>query len=395
MTDRLDVAVPGTEPSGPAAATGATATTTATATDAVAAVDAVAEVARAVLYEGYLLWPYRASALKNSRRWTLGGVHPRACAATGDSSVMRTQVLVETGAGDGAGGSAGDRAADRAGDTVDVRVCFLHAVTLEVGRLTGDGLVPAGELTVAGRRYLAREEATERCVAANGLDLDELTRRPAVLDIDVPEGRQVEWLTEPGGACAGALTRSWCGLRGRVEIRAERLAAGGPGRSGLLRLTVEVANTTDWAGGSRTEAMRRTFASAHTILHSPGGRFVSLTDPPERLRREAQDCENVGTWPVLAGPEGDRHTVLSSPIILYDHPRIAPESPGDLFDATEIDQLLTLSTLCLTEEEQREIRDGDPKAAEILDRCASLPPERLMRLHGAVREFRPIGGPGT
>src|SRR5690606_21199011 len=107
---------------------------------------------------------------------------------TGDSSVMRTQVLVEAAPG----------------DSVDVRVCFLHAVSLEVGRLAGDGLVPVGELTVAGRRYLAREEATERCVSATALDLEELTRRPAVLDIDVPEGRQVEWLTEPGGACAGA-----------------------------------------------------------------------------------------------------------------------------------------------------------------------------------------------
>lgn len=355
MTDRMDVADPETDPPGP--------------------VDAVAQVARAVLYEGYLLWPYRASALKNSRRWTLGGVHPRACAATGDASLMRTQVLIEAGPG----------------DTVDVRVYYLHALTLQVGRLAGDELAPVPELVVAGRRYLPREEATERRVVAAGLGLAELTRRPAVLDIDVPEGRQVEWLSEPGGRCAGALTRSWRALRGRVEIRAERLAHPDPAaRRGLFRLTVELVNTTDWAGGSRTEGLRRTFASAHTILHSPGGRFVSLTDPPERLRPQAQDCDNVGTWPVLAGEEGDRDTVLSSPIILYDHPRIAPESPGDLFDATEIDQLLTLGVLCLTEDEQREIRDGDPKAAEILDRCASLPPEQLMRLHGALREFRPL-----
>ena len=97
----------------------------------------------------------------------------------------------------------------------------------------------------------------------------------------------------------------------------------------------------------------------------------------------------------IAGEEGERNTVLSSPIILYDHPRIAPESPGDLFDATEIDQLLTLGVLCLTEDEQREIRDGDPRAREILDRCASLPPEHLMRLHGALREFRPLTGQGA
>lgn len=362
MTDQMDRVDPRVRPRGAAAP------------EDPAPVDAVAQVARAVLYEGYLLWPYRASALKNSRRWTLGGVHPRACAATGDASTMRTQVLVEADPG----------------DAVDVRVYFLHALTLEVCRPAGDELTPVRELTVAGRRHLAREEAVERRIVAAGLDLAELARRPVVLDIDVPEGREVEWLTEPGGRRAGALTREWRALRGRVEIRAERLAA--PGPSGVFRLTVEVRNTTDWEGGSRTEALRRTFASAHTILHSPGGRFVSSMDPPERLLPYARDCDNAGTWPVLAGAEGERHTVLSSPIILYDHPRIAPESPGDLFDATEIDQLLTLGVLCLTEEEQREIRDGDPRAREILDRCASLPPEHLMRLHGALREFRPLTG---
>jgi hypothetical protein len=35
-------------------------------------------VADAVLYEGYLLWPYRRSALKNQQRWTFGGVYPEA-----------------------------------------------------------------------------------------------------------------------------------------------------------------------------------------------------------------------------------------------------------------------------------------------------------------------------
>ncbi|MFO7251073.1 MAG: hypothetical protein DIU60_010020 [Actinomycetes bacterium] len=362
MTDRTDVADP--ETGAPEADRGP---------GGQGPMDAVAQVARAVLYEGYLLWPYRASALKNTRRWTLGGVYPPACAATGDSSLMRTQVLVEA----------------EPGDTVDVRLCYLHTVTLEVGRLDGDELVPVPELTVGGRRHRPREEATERRTAVTGLDLHGLTRRPVVRDITVPAGRDVEWLTGPDGRRAGALTRSWRELRGRMEIRAERLAAPA-GRGALLRLTVTVENLSDWPGGGRSEAMRYTFASAHTILHAPDALFVSLTDPPEALRAHAEACENVGAWPVLAGEEGTRHTVLSSPIILYDHPKVAPESPGDLFDATEIDQLLTHSILALTDEEWQEIRDGDPKGAEILERCVALPPERLMRLYGATREFRPL-----
>ncbi|MEV6157152.1 hypothetical protein AB0L53_43110 [Nonomuraea sp. NPDC052129] len=330
--------------------------------------DQVTKVARAVLYEGYLLWPYRPSALKNAQRWTLGGVYPERCAETGDSSLMRTQVLIE---------------ADPA-DTVDVRVCFLHSVARQVARGTGEELVPVAELTAGGERHVARDEATEREVAALGLDLAGLVQRAAVVDIDIPEGGDVEWLIGPDGRGVGALSRSWRALRGRVEISAVRPA------SGLFRITVEVANTTGWAGGSRTEGLKQAFLSAHTVLHAPRGGFVSLTDPPEELRPLAEGCDNAGAWPVLVGEEGERHTMLSAPIILYDYPRIAPESPGDLFDATEIDQLLTLSVLALTEEERREIRDGDPRAREILDRCASLTPERLMRLHGTVREIRPL-----
>ncbi|MBV9280000.1 MAG: hypothetical protein JOZ41_07965, partial [Chloroflexi bacterium] len=95
------------------------------------------------------------------------------------------------------------------------------------------------------------------------------------------------------------------------------------------------------------------------------------------------------TWPVLAGRPGERHLLLSSPIILYDYPQIAPESPGNLFDTTEIDELLTLSVMALTDEEKREMRESDPRAREILDRTESLSPEQLMKLHGAIRSLQP------
>jgi hypothetical protein len=336
-------------------------------------VDAVTQVARAVLYEGYLLWPYRQSALKNTRRWTLGGVYPETYTEAGDSGLMRTQVPIEA----------------EPGDTVDVLVRFLHVVTRDVARLRDGELAPVPELVAGGGRHTAREEATEREVAASGLGLADLLRGPAVVEIDVPGGRDVEWLTGADGRGTGALVRSWEALRGRVEIRALR-----PG-PGVFQITAEVRNTTPWQGGGRTEALKRTLVSAHTVLHSPRGRFVSLTDPPDDLRDLAAGCDNAGAWPVLAGEEGERHTMLSSPIILPDHPRVAPESPGDLFDATEIDQLLTLSVLSLTERERREIRDGDPRAREILDRCAALTPAQLMRLHGTLREVRPVTGTGA
>ena len=160
---------------------------------------------------------------------------------------------------------------------------------------------------------------------------------------------------------------------GRVEVAAEEL------RPGLHRLAVAIENTSPWAGTDRNEAMRHTLASAHAVLKVAGGAFLSSLDPPEPLHQD-------GLWPVLVGEEGDRSTVLASPIILPDYPRVAPESPGDFFDGCEIDQLLVLNILALTDDEKREIRAGDPRARALLERTEAIAPEELMRLHGTWRE---------
>jgi hypothetical protein len=128
--------------------------------------------------------------------------------------------------------------------------------------------------------------------------------------------------------------------------------------------------------------------STHTLLGVHGGEFISLLDPPENCRAAAAACRNIGTWPVLAGSEGDRHTMLSSPIILYDYPQIAPESHGDFFDGTEIDEMLTLRVLTLSDEEKREVRTGTERGRQILERTETLPPEQVAKLHGAIRGLR-------
>jgi hypothetical protein len=128
--------------------------------------------------------------------------------------------------------------------------------------------------------------------------------------------------------------------------------------------------------------------STHTVLRLHNGEFISLTDPPLEYREAAAQCRNLGAWPVLVGAEGERDTMLSSPIILSDYPQVAPESPGNLFDATEIDEILTLRILTLSDEEKAEIRQGGEHAREILERSESLPPEQLMKLHGAWRGLK-------
>jgi len=295
--------------------------------------DPVAAIAEAVLYEGYLLWPYRRSALKNQRRWTFGGVYPRAHSEVhpDDPWRMRTDVLLE----------GPDTAA------VDVRVRFLQVVDRRVRRADGAWV---DELD----GVLAWEEAVEREIGPG--------------PIAIAAG------TEEEPVSGGATVRSWRGLAGSVAVSRERVA------EGLQRLVVEIANETPWDGGPRQEALALTFCSTHTVLRAQGGTWVSATDPPEHLREAAAACENAGTWPVLVGDD----TLLSSPIILEDHPRIAPESPGDLFDGGEIDQLLILNILAMTDEEKAEMRATDPRAREILERTEGLSEAELLRLHGRL-----------
>jgi hypothetical protein len=329
----------------------------------VSAADPIRAIADAVLYEGYVLWPYRRSALKNTHRWTFGGVYPRAHAevreAGDDPWTMQTQCLI---------GAPGDT-------RVSVGLRFLHVVWRQV--VGADGR-ERDELTVGAERHLTWEEAVEREVALSATTLAELTEGRRV-PIAVAAGSE----EEPLGP-KGAIVRSWEPLDGALLVSAEALAPA------LYRMTARIENTTPWDGGPREAALRRTFCSAHTTLRAPeGGAFVSQTDPPDALQEAAEVCENRGTWPVLVGEPGARDTVLSSPIILEDHPRIAPESPGDLFDGGEIDQLLILNILQLTDDEKAEARASDPRVREILDRSEGLSPEALMRLHGrTARELQ-------
>jgi hypothetical protein len=206
-------------------------------------------------------------------------------------------------------------------------------------------------------------------------------------------GEAVEALGPDG--TAGRLVRTHWGLQGRILISAEPVRAEHP----LLRLRVRVENLTSGvdASASREEALRSACIAAHLILEVKGGAFISLLDPPEWAESAAKSCRNTRIWPVLAGPEGDDQVVLASPIILYDHPKLAPESPGDFFDACEIDELLVLRTATLTEDEKRQARGTDARAAAILDRVERLSPEKMGQLHGALRDLHrgemvPLGG---
>jgi hypothetical protein len=299
--------------------------------------DPVRAIADAVLYEGYILWPYRRSALKNQRRFTFGGVYPPAHSRRhpDDPSSMTTEVLLR-----------GDPA-------VDVTARFLQVVHRTV---LGPDDEPVDERVVDGELHQSWEEAVERSIDAPG-------------PIAIAAGSERE----------GFVVRSWERLDGDISVSLT------PVGHELTRVSVTVRNQTPFAhGGARRGALRRTFCATHMLLRATGAdaAFISATDPPAELADEVAACRNVGCWPVLVGEPGDAGTMLASPIILEDHPRIAPESPGDLFDGGEIDHLLVLNILSLTDEEKAEMAAADPRAREILERTEALTPEQLMLLHG-------------
>ncbi len=251
--------------------------------------DDAARIARAVLYEGYLLYPYRLSAAKNQQRWTFGVLVPPGFTVTSERSRARTEVVFT-------------------GGEVEARLRFLQ--------LVDDSVVEREVIASAAARHPFRFGALEGAVTVH----------------------QEEQ---------------------RTSVKIENLTA-----------AREVS--------TREEALVLSMLSAHVVLTVRGGSFLSSIDPA------SSSCRNDGLYPVLLAED----CMLAAPIILHDYPRVAPESAGDLFDATEIDEILTLRILTLTEEEKDEIRRGDARGRELLERTEALTPEQRMLLHGAVREIR-------
>jgi hypothetical protein len=335
------------------------------------------KVADAVLYEGYLLYPYRASAAKNQARWQFGVLMPRRWSEDGPDEPWATQTecLLEP----------------EEQTTVRVLVRFLHvqAKTVEEVDVEAGTFREAGALPVDGSELVPWDEAAEQEVTVE-TPLDRLLAGELVTPFERPGGRRVEPVHTAAGQLVGRTVRRRWPVLGSVTLSARRLE----GPYGLVRLRVGLENASAWhdPGAHRAVALRRSLVAAHSLIGVDQGVFLSLLDPPEWAKPAAEACQNLHTWPVLIGDEGRRDAMLSSPIILYDHPTIAPESPGDLFDATEIDEILTLRTMALTEDEKREARATDERAAAIIDRVDNMPPELLERLHGAVRYLRGAEG---
>jgi hypothetical protein len=143
---------------------------------------------------------------------------------------------------------------------------------------------------------------------------------------------------------------------------------------GLYEVVLRVDNRTLVSSGlDRAGALGRSLISTHPIVRIVGGRFVSPLERP---------CRSVNTFPVLATAADD--VVIGAAIVLPDHPEIAPESRGGLFDSTEIEEALLLHVHALSDGEREEIERQDPAVREMVARAAAATPEEIIALHGRV-----------
>lgn len=346
---------------------------------------AVEAIANAVLYEGYILYPYRPSSVKNQQRWNFGVLSPPFYEKENEKSSMQTECLCEVDSN----------------STLKVTVRFLHLMLREGAAIVPDcnaNLLECGHVSDSqGRHFLSQssvevngrllqswQEAVERRVESGTVETG-MGIRSFGFDFSF----QRSWVCETWNDQV-AVVKTQHALEGEVEIKVTPIEINSvspdENEKQVVRISVVVRNTTQLdANVSRDEALLRSCVSTHTILETENGGLISSLDPPDRLRSAISDCHNVGTFPVLVGEGGTRDCILSSPIILYDYPQIAPQSAGDLFDGTEIDEILTLRIMSLTDDEKREIRSSDEMARQLLERTESVTQEELMKLHGVMR----------
>jgi hypothetical protein len=344
------------------------------------AFDVIEKVADAVMYEGYVLYPYRASAMKNRLRWQFGVVAPREYSerSRAESWHAQTECVVEPGR--------------RPRLAVKVRCLQLQRRSVEEP-INGDsaGWRECERVVFGEREFLTWDEAVPQAVVHCGQALDELCIREYTTAFHLADARETEVIYSVGGERISRITRERWPIFCVLRVAAERAGD-------LVKVRVRVENATAWSDSGTLErdvALRQSLIGCHTLLHIEDGRFVSLLDPPSHAVDTVKSCVNEHTWPVLAGVSGSRDLMLSSPIILYDYPAIAPESAGDFFDATEMDEMLSLRVMTMTEQERREAAATDERARAIVERAGGPDAGNLASLHGAIRSFEELLNPAS
>jgi hypothetical protein len=271
---------------------------------------------------------------------------------------------------------------------VEITVRFLHLrgkrlVKINPEKFGRDQFQPTDTIKAGDKTYYSGWEAEERKINVGRHKIKDLIDGSIENSIHFEEEQMSDILFKNEKVAGNMIIRQ-SAINGNVRVSAKPVGIHEEG----YQITIKIANTTPVDNPkqcSRDEIYFRSFLSANTILQAEKGKFISKTDPPQAWQEVNEACKNVNTWPVLI--DKDDKTMLSSPIVLYDYPEIAPESRGDMFDSTEIEEMLMLQVAALTDEEKKEVEQTDGKMKAMLERVRNTTPEELLKLHGGFKDI--------
>ncbi|MEP7145561.1 MAG: hypothetical protein ABI792_00990 [bacterium] len=336
----------------------------------------IENLSRTLLYEGYSLFPYHRAAIKNQKPFPIGVIFPEDYNAGNPhaNSLMQAQCVFK-----------GD---DK--PSINISVRFLHLNKIEISEskdqleTDGDRFIPVHNLEVNDKTFVSGWLATEQQINTEELYVSELLNGMREFSFKFNEKIEHEEIKDQEGLVAGRRSSRTHSINGIIFIEVSKVY----GDQNFFIVTIRVFNKTKLENPdsiSRDEALLQSFLSTHMVLSTNNGQFISTQNPAEEWKNIISETENINTWPVLI--DENNTTMLSSPIIIYDYPKINPLSRGDLFDSTEIEEALLLHVSVLSDEEKKRIAQSDDKLEAMLKKVSQVTPREMINLHGGLKEI--------
>ncbi len=313
-------------------------------------------LANTLLYEGYSLFPYHRSAIKNQKPIPFGVIYPKKYNEYNQHahSSMKSECII----------------AGNDDLSLNISVRFLHLIKIKADKQnTKENVQDEAECDW---------QTIEREINSGDLKVSELIKNKKTIQISFDKLNE-----DNNDEIKVNYINSVSEISGKVVIEASFVK----NVENIFRITVSVSNDSLLENAekiTRDEALPQSFLSTHIILNAIDGEFISSQNPTENFTSVVSQCENIGTWPILV--DESNTTMLSSPIILYDYPKINPQSKGDLFDSLEIEEALMLHFAVMSDDEKNRIAKSDEKLRAMINKVSNVTPEELINLHGGMYE---------
>ena len=333
----------------------------------------IANLTHTLLYEGYSLFPYYRHAVKNQKPIPFGVVYPADYQSFNEHAhcEMVTDCII-----------TGDK---NLRISIDVR--FLHLIKTEIFQKEESAsgkhnFTPVYELNFK-ELYQSGWQTIERKISSGDIPLAYLADKRILLPFSFEKKVESENILNGQGEIAGKKITTIHSTKGTIVIKAIPLEKIG----NAYRVVIFINNTTPVAKAksiSRDDVFGHSFLSTNTILTALNGEFISLQNPNIKWQPVIEQCRNIDTWPILI--DESNSTLLSSPIIVYDYPKINPKSKGDLFDSLEIEEALMLHFSVMSDEEKMKIAQSDEKLRSMLNKVSQITPDEIISLHGGFSD---------